>query len=49
MISDFELNDEVIEYLKLFQVTDGQTVQDKFKEIHTDLERNVTISGNEVM
>lgn len=42
LISDFELNDEVIEYLKLFQVTDGQTVQDKFKEIHTDLERNVT-------
>lgn len=42
LISDFELTDEVIEQLKMFQVKPGQTVEEKFSEIHTDLERNVT-------
>lgn len=42
MISDFELNEEAIEQLKMFQCKPGQTVRDKFEEIHTDLERNVT-------
>ncbi len=42
LISDFELNEESIEYLKLFQQKPGQTIKSKFDEIHTDLERNVT-------
>lgn len=42
LISDFELNDDVKEQLKIFQVKEGQSVEDKFREIHTDLERNVT-------
>lgn len=42
MISDFELNEEAIEQLKMFQCKPEQSVKDKFEEIHTDLERNVT-------
>lgn len=42
LISDFELSEETIEHLKLFQLTGKQTVEDKFNEIHEDLERNVT-------
>jgi hypothetical protein len=42
LISDFELNEESIGYLKLFQVNDDQTILDKFNDIHYDLERNVT-------
>lgn len=42
MISDFELDDEALEYLKLFKPKPGQSIKDKFDEIHTDLERNVT-------
>ncbi len=42
LISDFELNEEAIEQLKMFQLKPGQSVYDKFQEIHTDLERNVT-------
>lgn len=42
LISDFELNEESIEYLKMFKQKPGQTVRDKFDEIHRDLERNVT-------
>lgn len=42
LISDFELNEETLEHLKMFQVKPGQTIRDKFDEIHTDLERNVT-------
>ena len=42
LISDFEINDEVIEHLKMFQVNNGQSISDKFNEIHMDLERNVT-------
>lgn len=41
-ISDFELSDETIEHLKMFQCNEGQSVDSKFNEIHTDLERNVT-------
>jgi len=42
LISDFELNEETLEHLKLFQVRPGQTIRDKFDDIHYDLERNVT-------
>lgn len=42
LISDFELNAEAIEHLKTFQVKPRQTIRQKFDEIHTDLERNVT-------
>lgn len=41
-ISDFELNEETLEHLRLFQLSKGQSIEDKFNEIHTDLERNVT-------
>ena len=42
LISDFELSTENIEHLKMFQVTKGKTVKDKFNDVHADLERNVT-------
>jgi hypothetical protein len=42
LISDFELNEESIEHLKMFKQKPGQSVRDKFDEIHRDLERNVT-------
>lgn len=42
LISDFELNEETLEHLKTFKVKPGQTIREKFDEIHTDLERNVT-------
>ena len=42
LISDFELNAETLEHLKTFQVAPGQTLKEKFDEIHNDLERNVT-------
>lgn len=42
LISDFELREDSIEYLKLFQQKSGQTILSKFNEIHADLERNVT-------
>lgn len=42
VISDFEMNEEVHEQLKIFQVAEGQTIDQKMKEIHKDLERNVT-------
>lgn len=42
LIGDFELDEEAIEYLKLFKQKPGQSVRDKFDEIHRDLERNVT-------
>lgn len=46
LAEEFELSDEVIDKLKIFQVTEGQTVEDKFNEIHRDLERNVTYIWN---
>lgn len=42
LIGDFELDEEAIEYLKLFKQKPGQSVREKFDEIHRDLERNVT-------
>lgn len=42
MISDFELNDEALEHLNLFKCAEGQSIKDKFNEIHADIERNVT-------
>lgn len=42
MISDFELSEETISHLKMFICNEGQSVKDKFNEVHTDLERNVT-------
>ena len=42
LISDFEITDEVVEELKIFQCAPGQSVIDKMNEIHNDLERNVT-------
>lgn len=42
LISDFELDEESMEYLKLFRQKPGQSVRDKFDEIHRDLERNIT-------
>lgn len=42
LISDFELNDETRSLLELFKCKDGQSVADKFNEIHEDIERNVT-------
>lgn len=41
-IGDFELDDEAKQLLSLFQTKPGQSVSDKFNEIHNDLERNVT-------
>lgn len=41
IISEFELNEETIASLNLFK-QQGQTIREKFNEIHTDLERNVT-------
>lgn len=42
LISDFELDEETLSYLNLFKQKPGQSVRDKFNEIHADLERNVT-------
>ena len=42
MISDFELDEEALERLRLFKQKPGQSVREKFDEIHRDLERNVT-------
>lgn len=42
LISDFEMTDETLEQLKAFQCKPGQTIYEKFEEIHRDLERNVT-------
>lgn len=42
IISDFEMSDDIMNQLKQFQVSTGQSVQDKMNEIHKDIERNVT-------
>lgn len=42
LISDFDMNEDTYEALKIFQPREGQTVEDKMNEIHMDLERNVT-------
>ena len=41
-ISSFEVDDNMIEQLKIFQVGPEQTIEEKLKDIHTDLERNIT-------
>jgi hypothetical protein len=42
MISDFEMTEDIFEQLKVFQPSKGQSILEKFNEIHHDLERNVT-------
>lgn len=42
MMDELEVTPEVINQLKIFQPAEGQTVAEKFDEIHSDLERNVT-------
>lgn len=42
LISEFEMTPEIFEQLKVFQVEPNKTIEDKFNEIHEDLERNVT-------
>ena len=42
MISDFEVTKDIVDALKIFQPKDEQTVAEKFDEIHTDFEQNVT-------
>lgn len=42
MMDELEMTDDVVEQLKIFQPAEGQSVADKFNEIHRDLERNVT-------
>lgn len=41
-IETFKLTDDLKERLKVFQVKPGQSIQDKFNEIHADIEYNVT-------
>lgn len=40
-IANFEVDDSIIEQLKIFQVIGNQTIRNKFEEIHRDLERNI--------
>lgn len=42
LISEFEMTPEIFEQLKIFQVGPNETIEDKFNDIHEDLERNVT-------
>ena len=42
LLDELEITPEVHEMLKEFQCTEGQTVEEKFAEIHADLERNIT-------
>lgn len=42
LISDFEVTQEIVEQLKIFQCNSGQSISQKFNEIHEDIERNVT-------
>ena len=41
-IALFEVTPELVERLKVFQPAIGQTIREKFEEMHTDFERNVT-------
>lgn len=41
-IGDFELDEDTLNTLKLFKQKPGQSIRQKFDEIHKDLERNVT-------
>lgn len=42
LVGDFDLSDDIIDALKVFQRKPGQSVKEKFDEIHRDIERNVT-------
>lgn len=42
LLDDLEVTPEIHEMLKEFQCAPGQSIADKFAEIHGDLERNVT-------
>ncbi|MNI16183.1 MCM2/3/5 family protein [compost metagenome] len=42
MIHDFEVTDDIVEQLKIFQPAPGQSIEAKMEEIHKDFERNVT-------
>ncbi len=42
LLDELEITPEVHDMLKTFQCKSGQTVEQKFAEIHADLERNVT-------
>ena len=41
-ISEFDMNEDIAEQLMIFRPANGQTIEDKFDEIHEDIERNVT-------
>lgn len=41
-VSAFKLTDDIKEKLKIFQVAEGQTVKEKFDEIHEQFAHNVT-------
>lgn len=42
LLDELEVTPELHAQLKIFQRKEGQTVLDKFNEIHADLERNIT-------
>ena len=41
-VKNFQMSEEIHEKLKAFQVEEGQTVKEKFDEIHADLSHNIT-------
>ena len=42
LLDELEITPELHSSMSIFQCADGQTVEEKFAEIHADLERNVT-------
>lgn len=46
LLDELEVTPELHEQLKAFQCAPGQSIADKFAEIHNDLERNVTYIWN---
>lgn len=42
LLDEFEMSPEIYKELCIFKPAEGQTVASKMREIHTDLERNVT-------
>ena len=47
ILDEMEITPELHEKLKIFQCKEGQTVEDKFNEIHADLERNIYMGTKE--
>jgi hypothetical protein len=41
-VDSFNMTPELFEQLKIFQPSEGQSIEDKFDEVHRDFERNVT-------